>query len=214
MNLNMKLVDMTVKAFGQELADASPAPGGGSVAALAGSMAAALGAMVARLTVGKNRYKEAWTIMEQVRDRCDALRETLIELIDRDADAYNRVVAAYRLPKTSEQDTAARRTAIAKANREAAEVPLSTLEAIVQLVPELRQVVKHGNPNCITDAGVAVEMMRTGALGAAYNVKINLSGFGNADLADQLKTRTEDLLSRLLGEVEDLGADIDVKMAV
>lgn len=209
----MNLVDMTVKAFGRELADASPAPGGGSVAALAGSMAAALGAMVARLTVGKSRYKDAWSIMEEVRDHCDALQESLLELVDHDANAYNRVVAAYRLPKTSTQEQSLRSAAITKANREAAEVPLSTLETIARLVPQLRQVVEHGNPNCITDAGVAVQMMRTGAIGAAYNVHINLSGLGNAKLAEQLKTRTEGLLNQLLQAAENLVTAITLKMA-
>ena len=213
MNLNIKLVDMTVRAFGQELAAASPAPGGGSVAALAGSMAAALGAMVARLTAGKDRYKAVWREMEQVRDRCDELRETLTELVDRDADAYNRVVAAYRLPQTSEKEKAARRSAIARANREAAEIPLTTLETILELAPLLRQLVSHGNSNCITDAGVAVQMMRTGALGAAYNVKINLSGLDDAKLAQRLKYSTESLLSQVLVEATALGNTVDTKMS-
>ena len=123
--------------------------------------------MVARLTVGKARYKDAWLKMERVRDRCDTLQETLLELVDRDADAYNRVVAAYRLPKTktSVQEQALRSAAIAEANRKAAEVPLATLQTITQLVPQLRQIVNHGNPNCITDTGVAVQMMRTGCNG-------------------------------------------------
>jgi formiminotetrahydrofolate cyclodeaminase len=209
----MKLVDMTVKSFTRELSEASPAPGGGSVAALAGSLAAALGAMVARLTVGKALYEASWQKMERVRDRCDALRETLIHLVDRDAEAYNRVIAAYRLPKASEPEKTARSAAIAGANRDAAEVPLTTLETIAQLAPLLRQIVHYGNPNCITDAGVAVEMMRTGAMGAAANVNINLPGLGDAKRAEKLKTRTATLLDQLLEAADNLDADIGDKMA-
>ena len=191
---NRKLVDLTLKEFTGQLAGDLPAPGGGSVAALAGSLASALCAMVSRLTVGREKYRDSWAEMERVRDKADRLVHQLLELVDRDTDAYNRVVEAFRLPKGEKAEQVSRKQAIQDANKWAARIPMETLRTVSELAEMVESVLKMGNPNCITDAGVAAQLMGTAALGAAYNVRINLSGIDDKEFSGNLEKEVKDLV--------------------
>ena len=190
----MKLTELSLKEFLATLSGDSPAPGGGSVSALAGALGAALCAMVARLTLGKEKYRDAWQEMEHLRDQADSLSSRFLDLAEEDSTAYNRVVTAFRIPK---EDKTQREEAIQSAFKEAASVPMETLRATAGLVALVKVALDQGNPNCLTDAGVSLQLVRAAANGAAYNVRINLPGIKDQDFKTRLATETSDLLDRI-----------------
>jgi len=198
----MKLMESRVKDFISILAADSPAPGGGSVSALAGALSAALCAMVARLTLGKEKYRGAWEEMERLRDEADSLSSRLMDLVEEDSAAYTKVMAAFQIPK---EQQSAREDAVQSALKEAASVPMETLRVTAELLDLVKSALNQGNPNCLTDAGVAAQLMRAAANGAAYNVRINLAGIKDPDFRSRLSTET----SRLLGRVEDSVRDTE-----
>lgn len=197
----MKLAELSLKKFLVSLSGDSPAPGGGSVSALAGALSAALCAMVARLTLGKEKYRDAWKEMERLRDRADSLSSRLMELVEEDSAAYNKVVAAFRIPK---EDKKAREEAIQSAFKEAASVPMETLRAVGGLVDLVKTALDQGNPNCLTDAGVSVQLVRAAANGAAYNVRINLPGIKDQGFNSKLASETLELLARIEGSLKEM----------
>ncbi len=208
----MKLSDMDLNGFARELAGDSPAPGGGSVAALAGGLAAALCAMVSRLTLGREKYKDADDDMEAVRQKADAASARLLALVDEDAAAYNKVSAAFRMPKGTDEEKAARSDAIQEATKAAASTPLDTLRTTADLCDLCRLAVEKGNPNCITDAGVAAQLIRAAAKGAAYNVQINLSSIKDAVFLEHLAKQTDEILNRTLKETAELEEWVERKL--
>jgi formiminotetrahydrofolate cyclodeaminase len=190
----MKLTELSLKQFLVTLSGDSPAPGGGSASALAGALSAALCAMVARLTLGKEKYRQAWKEVERLRDAADSLSSRLLELVEQDSAAYNRVVAAFRIPKEA---ASAREEAIQSAFKEAASVPMETLRAAAELVDLVKTALARGNPNSLTDAGVSLQLVRAAANGAAYNVRINLPGIKDQDFKAKLASETSELLARV-----------------
>ena len=208
----MNLTDMTVKEFLSELASDSPAPGGGSVAALAGAAGAALCAMAARLTIGREKRRDAWKEMEGLRDEASSLGERLGALVDEDAEAYAAVVAARRLPKATEAEHAARGAALRDAVIRSARVPLETLTILRSLVGCAAQAVDRGNPSCLTDAGSAAQMVRAGAMAAAYNVRVNLPDIADAQMRDSLRAQAAEALAAVRKEIERLEAIVEGRL--
>jgi formiminotetrahydrofolate cyclodeaminase len=204
----MRLAELSTTDFIKEIAGDSPAPGGGSAAAFAGALSAALCAMVSRLTLGKEQYRDAWERMARAKDQADSFAKDLLVLMDQDTLAYQEVVAALRLPKETEQQRTARREAVQKATREAASVPLETLRVVTSLVEAIGTAVEMGNPNCITDAGTAVQLARAAAHGAAYNVRINLGGIDDEIFVVECAREVEKLLARLDSTAAALEAKI------
>jgi methenyltetrahydrofolate cyclohydrolase len=196
----MKLMESRVKDFISTLSGDSPAPGGGSVSALAGALSAALCAMVARLTLGKEKYRGAWEEMERLRDEADSLSSRLMDLVEEDSAAYTKVMAAFQIPK---EQHSAREDAVQSAFKEAASVPMETLRVTAELLDLVKSALNQGNPNCLTDAGVAAQLMRAAANGAAYNVRINLAGIKDPDFRSRLSTETSRLLERIEDSVRD-----------
>lgn len=170
----MELVELKINVFSDQLASASPAPGGGSVAALCGALASALCRMTANLTIGKKKYHAAEAAMKTVEKQAADLQSRLMELVDEDTMAYNNVVRAFGLPKATGMEKKKRTDAVQAALKQAAAVPLSTFEHAAAVLSLVETAVSQGNPNCITDAGVAAELVGCAAQGAAYNVFINL----------------------------------------
>ncbi len=185
----MNLIDLDIKKFSNEVASSSPAPGGGSIAALCGTLGAALCQMVANLTVGKKKYQAVEIQMLEVKAKSEILHQTLIQLIDEDTHSYNGVLNSFRLPKSNEDEKKDRSIAIQLALKEAAKVPLSTLEAAALAMPLVEFVVDKGNPNCITDAGVAAELINSAVQGAAYNVFINLMDIKDEPFCIEMKKK-------------------------
>jgi glutamate formiminotransferase/formiminotetrahydrofolate cyclodeaminase len=169
------LAALTVSRFADEVSSESPAPGGGSVAALAGSLAAALTAMVANVTVGKKGYEAAWDELGSAAVRAQAIKDALGSAVDRDSAAFNAVLAAMRLPRGTPEQAAERDRLVAAANREAIDVPLDVVRRAVALLPLLEVVAERGNVNSLSDAGAAVHAARAAFEGAALSVVANLS---------------------------------------
>ncbi len=196
------LTKKTVGAFLDELASPSPAPGGGSVAALSGALGAALTTMVCNLTIGKKKYAEVETEMKKVKAEAEALRMKFTELIDQDTLAFNKVMEAYALPKDSDAQKTLRGAAIAAATKEATLVPLEVMKHCIDAIALAQQVASMGNSNSVSDAGVGALMLHTACEGAALNVKINLNGLADTDFVGWKADEVESLLktSRMMLE--------------
>jgi glutamate formiminotransferase/formiminotetrahydrofolate cyclodeaminase len=185
---------MTLIEFADELSSDSPAPGGGSVAALCGSLSAGLSAMVAALTWSKKGMEDARPGMLDAGVAGQALKSWFMEAVDRDTEAFNAVLAARRLPRKTEEQQAARLQAIELANQEATRVPLAVLEKSVEALELAGRMVKDGNPNSASDAGVAGACALAAAEGAALNVKINLPSLTDTAVADEITAAQTNLL--------------------
>lgn len=169
------LADLTIKGFLAETAGSEPVPGGGSISALNGAIATALTEMVANLTIGKKKYEEVEGQMKTIAIEASLIRQRLVAYIDKDSEAYDRVFAAFRLPKETEEEKATRSQVIQEATKEAALVPLQVAEEVVSVMETIIYVAHKGNQNAVTDACVAMMTARTCVLGALLNVRINLS---------------------------------------
>lgn len=170
------LVARTVTDFVDELSTDSPAPGGGSVAALAGALSGALTAMVGSLTFTKRGMEDARPQMESVGREAQTLKDWFLAAVDRDTDAFNQVMAAIRMPRKTDEDRAAREAAMAEANLAATMVPLEVLEYTLEALELALVAARDGNPNSVSDAGVAGACALAGAESASLNVRINLDG--------------------------------------
>jgi len=188
---------LTIAGFLEELASENPVPGGGSVAALAGALAAALTTMVARLTVGREKFKDRWETMQPIEERASQRIALFQSLVQKDTEAYQKVVDAFRLPKETEEEKRSRREAVQEAFKEAARVPMETLLALEQLAEDALEAVRSGNPNAASDAGAAVQMIRAGATVAAYNVWINLGSIKDEAFVASLRAKAEAALAKI-----------------
>ncbi len=191
-----RLASMTVREFSVELASDSPAPGGGSVAALCGALSASLSTMVAHLSYAKKGFQEARPVLDDIAIRGEAERAFFVGAIDRDTDAFDGVIAARRLPRKTDAEIAAREAAILEANHEATRVPLSVLEHTVPTLEVAREIAERGNPASLSDAGVAGLTGLACAEGAYYNVLINLNGEPDAEFLAETTRRAETALAR------------------
>ncbi|RZQ69006.1 methenyltetrahydrofolate cyclohydrolase [Porphyromonas gingivalis] len=185
----MILTDLTVKGFLAETAGQEPVPGGGSISALNGSIAAALAEMVANLTIGKKKYVEVEAEMQTIATEAAAIQKELVLDIDRDSDAYNKVFAAFKLPKETEEEKAVRSAQIQEMTKYAASAPMEVARRVHSLLPLIEAVVAKGNQNAITDGCVAMMCARTAIIGALLNVRINLTSIKDEDF---VKTHTEE----------------------
>jgi glutamate formiminotransferase/formiminotetrahydrofolate cyclodeaminase len=190
------LAAMTVARFVDEVSAESPAPGGGSVAALAGSLAAGLAAMVANLTVGKKGYEGAWSDLAALAERAQRVKQGLLHAVDEDTRAFNRVLEAMRLPKATPDQAAARGAAMERAYQDAANVPLRATGLSVEAVELAREVASRGNRPSVSDAGVAALAGRCAAEGAALNVLINLGSITDEAYKARARSEAEALVTR------------------
>lgn len=187
------LVDLTIKGFLSETAGSSPVPGGGSISALNGAIAAALTEMVANLTIGKKKYADVEGQMRAIAIEAASIRERLIRDIDRDSEAYDRVFAAFKLPKETEEQIAERKRIIQDATKEAAVVPMQVAEEIATVMETIIYVAHKGNRNAVTDACVAMMTARTCVLGALLNVRINLGSIEDEAFVKRMREKADHL---------------------
>ncbi|MCX6549661.1 MAG: formimidoyltransferase-cyclodeaminase, partial [Acidobacteria bacterium] len=174
------LAAMPLARFVDEVSTESPAPGGGSVAALMGGLAAALATMVANLTVGKKGYEAAWPALAELAEQGQAVKAKLVRAVDEDTDAFNRVMDARRLPKGTPEQNTERDRAIEHANKAAADVPLQTARLCLDAIRLADGAARQGNRNSASDAGVAALAGRAGVEGAVLNVLVNLGSITDA----------------------------------
>ena len=166
--------DLTVRQFLEAIASATPTPGGGTGAAIAGAIGTSLLVMVTGLAKSKNNTDEERAALARARERLMPITTQLTRLADADADAFDRVMAAYGLPKATDEEKAARSGAIQSALQGATTVPLDTLRACADALSHGRAVAEHGNRSAASDAGVAIGLLRAAAAGAQANVQTNL----------------------------------------
>jgi glutamate formiminotransferase/formiminotetrahydrofolate cyclodeaminase len=187
---------MRLHEFADELSSDSPAPGGGSVAALCGSLSAALTSMVAALTWSKKGMQERRPAMQEIGAKAQALKDWFTIAVDADTEAFNAVLAARRMPKKSEEEQAVRLAAIEQTNQEATRVPLRVLERSVLALDLAAEMAAQGNPNSVSDAGVAGACALAAAEGAALNVRINLPGLTEGKVAAEIDAEQKVLLEQ------------------
>jgi methenyltetrahydrofolate cyclohydrolase len=203
------LTEKTVIQFLDELASNSPAPGGGSVAALAGAAGAALASMVCNLTIGKKKYADVQNEMTLVLQQSEKLRKELALLIDKDTEAFNTVMAAFALPKGTDKEQAARSAAIQEATKSATLIPLQVMKVCEQAMAQALTVAQKGNKNSASDAGVAALMLRAGCAGAALNVRINLGGLTDANFVQQTSQQYKGILQNVENAAREVLAAVD-----
>src|SRR5439155_2668523 len=170
------LLKMNLREFFNETLSDSPAPGGGSVAALMGALGASLGGMVANLSAGKRGWDDNIEYWSDWAVKAQQLKNELLSLVDEDTAAFNKVMDAFALPKESTEEKAARSAAIEQATKHAAEIPLKAMETASKSYQLLASMAEKGNPACISDVGVGALATRACIEGAALNVRINLAG--------------------------------------
>ena len=196
------LVDLTVRELFERVASGEPVPGGGSMAALCAALAAGLAEMVARLTVGRQDDPALNNEMNQLIDRAQALRGDLTRAVDLDSDAYTKVMVAYRMPKTTNEDKLLRSEAIQEALKEAARVPLAVAEMAVDALELASLAVSKGNKNAVTDGLAGALMARSAVMAAAANVRVNLQGITDEAFVRKARARTELLEKKALAAEE------------
>jgi formiminotetrahydrofolate cyclodeaminase len=184
---------MAVEDLLDALASSEPVPGGGSASALAGSMGVSLLMMVAGMPKTRTGAPEEVADLAEASARLRPLRETLTSLIDEDSNAYQAVVAAYRLPKDTDAAKAARRAAIDRAMRGATEIPLQTMRACQQALRGAIAVARAGNTNASSDVAVGIELLLAGLRGAGMNVDVNISSLVDAAYVERVKGEREAL---------------------
>lgn len=188
------LVKKDLRDFANELSSESPAPGGGSVAALAGALAAALTSMVANLTFGKKEYESSWEEMKETAVKAQMLKDELLRAVDLDTDAFNKLMRAFGLRKKTDEQFAVRDLAIEEATKNACLVPLVVMKSSVKILQLAQNVAERGNNNAASDAGVASLMAMAAIEGAGLNVKINLPGIQDKNFKDSMKSDVKALI--------------------
>lgn len=187
------LTSLSVANFLNETASNSPAPGGGSVSALAASLGAALTSMVCRLTIGKNTNVTIQIELESILIKSEKLRARFSSLIDEDTEAFKKVMAAYKMPKETQEQLAQRTAAIQDAIKAATMVPLKLMELCGEAIDLLKTVAEKGNKNALSDAGVAALMVGAACEGAALNVQINVNGLKDSAFVETHTTEAKRL---------------------
>jgi len=190
-----RLVSMSLSSFAEEVLSESPAPGGGSVAAYMAACGTALSGMVANLSSHKRGWDERWSYFSDIAEKAESVRKSLIAAVDADTEAFNRVMEAFSLPKSSEQEKEIRSAAIQLAQKGAVEVPLQVMRISLSAMPLTFTMAVEGNPNSISDAGVGAAALHAGIYGAYLNVLINLKDLKDRSLAEAYASEAEKILA-------------------
>ena len=194
------LIKMRINDFLDELASDSPAPGGGTVAALSGAVGASLVSMVCNLTRGKEKYKDVQEEIKKVLRKSEQLRKQLMELVDMDTMAFNEVMKALKMPRENDVEKEKRKQALQNAFKKAASVPLDTARKCIEVLDTALVVAEKGNQNSITDSAVSALMADAGVRSAILNVKINLSSI-----------KDQSFVEKTLQEIQELEKTADEK---
>lgn len=200
------------ESFYDQVASSTPAPGGGSVAASCGALSASLAAMVSRLTIGKKKYEIVREELTAVREQADQLRHELETLIETDKDAFLAVMAAFKLPKNTDAEMAARETAVQEATKKAAQVPLTVMSKAVAALKLAKIVAEKGNENSISDAGVAGLAGQAAVEGAGYNVRINLKSLTDQTYVGSTAAEVKRLRSEAARLAEEIRTTVESKL--
>jgi formiminotetrahydrofolate cyclodeaminase len=202
----MAIKDKRIEVLLEELAGSSATPGGGSAAALTGAMGAALLSMVCNLTIGRKRFADVEDELQGVLEEAEALCRQLSSLADADSHAFDQVMAAYRLPKETQEEQDTRRAAIQAALQGATQVPLKTAKACAKVLELTAQAIAKINPNALSDAGAAALLAEASLKGAQLNVAINLEAIRDSDFVGETRRDLDRVLSSVDGQREHVFA--------
>ena len=206
---NERLIRMDLRAFADETASESPAPGGGSISAYVGSLGAALGTMVANLSAGKRGWEDKINLFSDFAAQGQQVKDTLLTLVDEDTNAFNKIMNAFGLPKGTDEEKKGRTQAIEDATKYACEIPFKVMETAYSILPMLSAMVEQGNPNSITDAGVGVLCVKTAVRGAYFNVLVNAQGLKDRAFAEDIKSRAKQILDKNHADADSLIAKVE-----
>ena len=209
---NHKLIEMNLKEFMDETASDSPAPGGGSVSAYMGALGVSLGTMVANLSSHKRGWDDRWKEFSDWAEKGKVIQNSLLQLVDEDAIAFNRIMDAFSLPKKSEEDKRLREIAVQEATKNATLVPLKVMEIAFSGFEIITEMVEKGNSNSVSDAGVGALALRSCIRGAFLNVKINSSGIHDKGFVNSVIARGEDLELKAVAAEEQIINNINVNI--
>lgn len=207
------LVSMTVKDFTDEVSRDTPAPGGGSIAALAGSLGAALASMVATLTHGKEGTESRDAELARIAAGAQRVKDSLSVLIDEDTNAFNAFMEARRLPQGTAEEKALRKQKMQDGLKIAIDVPWRTAELSFEAMQLANDAAAVGNPNSLTDAAVGVQMGFAGVRGGLWNVAINLRDLADVAYVADMKKKSEDLLAKARSLADESGASVDARLS-
>lgn len=203
-SVGKRLIDLSISDFVNETASESPAPGGGSVSALSAALGIGLGAMVANLSADKRGWEDKTALFSDWAGKAQVIKEDLLLLIDEDTNAFNAIMAAFQLPKSSDEEKAKRSEAIENASVYATEIPLRTMQVAYKSVEILKAMVEQGNPNSITDAGVGLLCIKTAVRGAYFNVMVNAKGLKDREKANAFASEAKALLKENHDRIDDV----------
>ena len=202
----------SLKSYLEELSSNSPTPGGGNVAALSGSLACNLGIMVCNLTIGKKKYLEAEEEMKTIKSKLEELNDCFLELADKDNYAFDQVIAAFKLPKETDEQKKLRSEKIEEATFAAAVVPSEVIENCKKVIPHIETISIKGNQNSVSDAGVGLSLLSTAAEGALLNVIINCTSLTNKTLGQELMKKSEIIYEEIKSKSIQLISNIKSKL--
>jgi glutamate formiminotransferase / formiminotetrahydrofolate cyclodeaminase len=207
-----KLISMALTDFADETASESPAPGGGSISAYVGVLGASLATMVANLSSHKKGWDDRWKEFSDWAEKGQYYKDELLKLVDLDTVAFNRIMEGFSLPKSTEQEKAARDQAIQEATKYAIEVPFKVMQLSHDSLQVIKAMAETGNPNSVTDAGVAALCARTAVLGAFMNVKINASGYKDKAYTADIIKRGEEIEKQTIALESEIIALVNSKI--
>ncbi|MFH1197347.1 MAG: glutamate formimidoyltransferase [bacterium] len=213
-NIDSALVEMKVTDFIDEVSRESPAPGGGSIAALAGALGAALASMVSNLTLNKYTGGESEKILSETADECQEIKAALVKAIDDDTNAFNAFMDAKRLPVKSTEEKQIRHDAMQDGLKQAVNVPLNTARLSLQAIKLAKTAAIYGNPNSVTDAGVGALIAYTGVKGGIYNVLINLKDIEDKNFIAEMKNICEDFNNEAKQELSSVEKIVEEKIKI
>jgi formiminotetrahydrofolate cyclodeaminase len=188
------LINYSIEEFSQELGSDSPAPGGGSVSALSGALGADLLSMVCSLSIGNDKYADFEAVIKESHEKVQVLSKRLLQRVDLDAEAFNSVIAAFKMPKNTEEEKKARKDAIQAGFKEAVQSPLSIAGECVEVLRVAEKLIGKFNTNAMSDFGVAGGQAQTGLEGAVMNVRINLPSIKDESYVTEIKRKVDGLL--------------------
>ena len=207
-----KLQNLTLKAFADETASESPAPGGGSIAAYVGALGVSLGTMVANLSSHKPGWDERWEEFSHWAEKGAKLQQELLKLVDEDTIAFNKIMAAFGLPKGNDEEKKIRTAAIGAATRYAIEIPMKVLSLSTETLDVIKAMAKEGNPNSVTDAGVGALCARTAVKGAYLNVRVNAATYNDKKFVEEVLEKGKQLEAKAEALEKEILAIVDEKL--
>jgi glutamate formiminotransferase/formiminotetrahydrofolate cyclodeaminase len=209
-----KLINMTLSGFADETASESPAPGGGSISAYVGSLGVSLATMVANLSSHKTGWDERWQEFSRWAEKGEQYKSELLKLVDADTRAFNQIMAAFGLPKSKDEEKAARHRAIQAATRHAIEIPFTVMQVAYKSMEVIKAMAETGNPNSVSDAGVGALCARAAVMGAFMNVRINAADYEDKGYVNEIVLKGKEIERKTMALEVDILAIVNGKIGI